>query len=751
MAESQVPVADKALKKLEDQLTCAVCLDDFKQPKMLNCFHVFCEQCLQRLVVQERQGQVSLRCPTCRRSTLLPSATSVSGLQSAFHVHHLLEIQDALKKMKEPKSVQCEKCKKVSRVATSFCRDCGQFICATCADVHANWDNLSSHEVVSVDQLQSEVSKHVPPKNVTFMCSKHKDQQLRLYCETCEDLICHDCTVRVHKGHQYDLISDTFEEHKADIKASLGPIGKQKSIVKDRLKGLNTRHCDVCEQRDRLKADIHREIQSFIDILRRREAELVNKLEQVAQAKLKKLEAQRDEMESILAHRDSCSSFVTESLRTGCEEEIVKMRKRVVEQIKEMTAEFNEDDLSPCEEANIAFRTLPIFIDECSQVGDVYLASVAAENCHATGKGLEVTEVNENVSVFVHALDQHKMPYTSNINEITCQLVSEMDTIRTSGEVRLVKDNQYEINYRPTVGGRHQLHIKIDGKHIKGSPFAVTVRRTIEKMGTPIKIITRLKDPWGVAVNKKGEIIVVETGADCVSIFSRSGEKLRSFGSSGIGQGQFILPRGVAVDDDGNILVADAGNNRIQKLSKDEKFITAVGIEGNKPLQFYIPSGIAIHPVSKKVYVTESLNHRVQILNPDLTSHSKFGSKGSGSGQFNHPRGIAFDSEQNLYVGENRSGTRVQVFSSPGDHLQWLGKTKLNCPHDVAIDSNDTIYVCDTDNHQICIYNSQGELLRSFGTKGKLPGQFERPFGIAVDKSGLIYVSDRDNGRVQIF
>ena len=751
MAESQVPVADKALKKLEDQLTCAVCLDDFKQPKMLNCFHVFCEQCLQRLVVQKKQGQVSLRCPTCRRSTLLPSATSVSGLQSAFHVHHLLEIQDALKKMKEPKSVQCEKCKKVSRVATNFCRDCGQFICATCADVHANWDDFSSHEVVSVDQLQSEVSKHVPPKKVTFLCSKHKDQQLRLYCETCEDLICRDCTVRVHKGHQYDLIIDTFEEHKADIKASLGPIGKQKSIVKEKLKGLNACHCEVIEQRARLKADIHREIQSFIDKLKGREAELVDKLEQVVQAKLKNLEEQRDEMESILAHQDSCSSFVTESLRTSCEEEIVKMSKRVVEQIEEMTAEFNEDDLSPCEEANIAFRTSPIFIDECSQVGDVYLASVAAENCQATGKGLEVAEVNENVSLFVQALDQHKIPYTGYVNEITCELMSKMDTTRTNGKVRLVKDNQYEISYRPTSGGRHQLHIKIDGKHIKRSPFAVTVRRPIEKLGTPIKIITGLEWPSGVAVNKKGEITIAETIAHCVSIFSRSGEKLRSFGSYGCGQGQFFYPCGVAVDDDDNILVADSWNNRIQKFTEDGKFITAVGVEGNKPLQFKYPTGIAIHPVSKKVYVTESLNHRVQILNPDLTSHSMFGSKGSDKGQFDAPRGIAFDSGQNVYVGENRGDTIVQVFSSLGDHLRWLGETKLNYPHDVAIDSNDTIYICDTDNHQICVFNSQGELLRSFGTKGKLPGQFNRPCGLAVDKSGLIYVSDINNGRVQIF
>ena len=162
---------------------------------MLNCFHVFCKDCLQQLVVKDRQGQFSLPCPTCHRSTLIPSATSVSSLQTAFHVHHLFEIQDALEKMKEPQKVLCEKCKMVSHPATSFCRDCGQFICATCADVHANWEEISSHEVVSMDRFKGDVSKHVPPKRVTHFGSKHKDQELQLYCEACEELICHDCTI----------------------------------------------------------------------------------------------------------------------------------------------------------------------------------------------------------------------------------------------------------------------------------------------------------------------------------------------------------------------------------------------------------------------------------------------------------------------------------------------------------------------------------------------------------------------------
>ena len=750
MAESQA-VAKQALEKLEGQLTCAICLDAFKDPKMLNCFHVFCKDCLQRLVVTDRQEQLSLRCPTCRRSTLLPPATSVSGLQSAFHVHHLFEIQEALEKMKEPQKVQCEKCKKVSRPATSFCRDCGQFICTTCADVHANWDDFSSHEVVSMDQLKGDVAKHMPPRKVTHFCSKHKDQELRLYCETCGKLVCHDCTIRLHQGHQYDLISDTFEGHKADITASLEPVEKQMGVVSNKLKQLNSRCTEINEQRALVKANIHKEICGFIETLKRREVELVRQVDQQVEPKLKNLAEQRDEMETIHAQLGSCLSFVKESLRTGSQGEIVKMKKRVVKQIEEMTAEFNADALAPYEEANVGFATLPSFSDDCGQVGDVYVQVVAPEASYATGRGLQVAMVNEKATVSVFTLDHHGKPYVRNIDRMTCELTSENNAKITEGSIRRIKDNQYEINYCPISRGRHRLHIKFDDNHIKASPFTVTFGIPIKKLGTPVMTITGLSRPWGVAVNKKGEIIIAESNTHRVSVYSQAGEKLRSFGSRGSGEGQFACPRGVAIDDDGNILVADSYNNRIQKFSADGQFITAVGRFGANPLQFNCPAGIAIHPINKTVYVSDSSNHRVQILNPDLTVLRNFGSRGSGKGQFEQPRGIAFDSKQNMYVGENRRNTRIQVFTLEGVHLQWLGDTKLNNPFDVCIDSNDIVYICDTDNHRICIFDSSDTLLHSFGTQGKSPGQFNGPYGITIDKNGLLYVSDYYNGRVQIF
>ena len=153
-------VTKEALRKLEDQLTCGICLNSYTEPKLLQCFHVFCKRCMEQLVVQDWQG-LSLHCPSCRRSTLLPP-TGVSGLQTAFYLNHLFEVCDAIEKVKEPQKTQCEKCKK--HVATSFCHSCGQFICARCTETYQNWEEFSSHEVITLGQLEGYVAQIVPPR-----------------------------------------------------------------------------------------------------------------------------------------------------------------------------------------------------------------------------------------------------------------------------------------------------------------------------------------------------------------------------------------------------------------------------------------------------------------------------------------------------------------------------------------------------------------------------------------------------------
>ena len=429
----------------------------------------------------------------------------------------------------------------------------------------------------------------------------------------------------------------------------------------------------------------------------------------------------------------------------------MKMKKAVMKQIKEMTDNSNPDKLSPCEKTDVKFASSSDLAQACQQFGKVYVQKVSAKKCYATGKGLETAEPGERATAVLHIADHEGMPCTTPVETITCEVVSVATNTKTKCSMKNKKASQYEISYQLTSRGRHQLHIKVEGEHIKGSPFTVTVKLPVEKLGTPIKTITGVMGPWGLAVNQKGDIIVVGYSGNYISIFSQTGKKIRSFGSRGSEHGQFNSPRDVAVDDDGNILVADAGNKRIQKFTSDGKFMVAIGRD---TVELKNPVSINIHPDSKKIILSDYANRCLQILNPDLTFHSSFSNKG----QFYRPWNVAFDNAGNMYVGEQRSDNSacIQVFTAEGQFLRKFGNTgsgkgELNFPSSISIDRDKVVYVTDYCNHRVSMFTTEGVFLRSFGTKGNGHGQFDHISGMAIDKDGFFYISDFCNRRIQIF
>ena len=285
---------------------------------------------------------------------------------------------------------------------------------------------------------------------------------------------------------------------------------------------------------------------------------------------------------------------------------------------------------------------------------------------------------------------------------------------------------------------------------VKGVLEKFKERIQARKLGTPTLTIDGVKRPMGVAISR-GEVVVTDWDGHCVSVFRPSGERVRSFGTCGSGQGQLDYPSGIAVDSDGNILVADCCNHRIQKFSADGQFLAAVGTRGSSPLQFTFPTGVAVNKINNKVYVVEELNYRVQVLNSDLTFSSTFGTGGTGEGQFKRPQSVACDCSGTVYISD-RDNHRIQVFTADGKFLRMFGvwgegRRELNHPHGVAIDNDNMVYVTEW-NHRVSVFTSEGHFMTSFGRKGRGKGEFRFPADVAVE-DGVVYVCDTDNNRVQ--
>ena len=704
-------MAEKVVERVEEQLNCSICLDTYTDPKILQCFHVFCRQCLVPLGVRDQQGQLSLTCPTCRQVTPIP-ARGVAGLQSAFHINNLLEIlEDSAKKLENAPATPER---------------------ATPTDLN--------------------------PVNKASHCFVHEDKELELYCETCGELICLKCVTKSgkHHSHDYEELNVAFEKYKEEITSSLKPMEKQVTTIKNALALIEQCRGEISDQRAAIEDNIHVTFRRLREVLTGRETELIDHLHKTTQGKLKCLAAKRDQIETTLAQLDSCLHFMRESIKSGNERNVLIMKTNTVHEVKELTTPFQPDTLKPNTEADLVFSALADLTAMCQSYGQVFASSSPdPSKCHTTGKGLEVAVVGEKSTAILHAVSYEGKPFEEPIKSLECELVSEITGTRASSSVERRGQSQYEISYQPTIKGGHQLHIKVEGQHVRGSPSSVAVKSPVEILGISILTLGRVREPWGVAINQRGEVVVTESDEDCISVFSPNGEKLRSFGTHGSGQGQFKYPYGVAVDCDGNILVADGHNHRIQKFAAEGQFLAAVGTEGSGPLQFRCPTDIAFNTSNNKVYVAGNLNHHVQVLNSDLTFSSTFGKEGSGKGQFSYPRGIAFDSTGKVYVADTNNH-RIQVFTAEGKFLRMFGRRgqgrgELGRAYYVAVDTSGMVYVSDTGNNHVSVFTSEGQFVTSFGRMRREFGEFKYPRGIAVDSNGVVYVCDHVNNRIHVF
>ena len=230
--------------------------------------------------------------------------------------------------------------------------------------------------------------------------------------------------------------------------------------------------------------------------------------------------------------------------------------------------------------------------------------------------------------------------------------------------------SRYEVKHTPVSRGRHKLHVHVNDKEINGSPFTVTVYPDPKQLGHPVRTVTGLDAPYGIAFNNREEMIVSEWGAHRLSILDTRGQKIRTFGSRGDSPRQMIRPKRIATDDSGNIYVSS--DHKLQKFTSTGELIKCVGRKGGKEGEFDDPRGLTLR--DNLAYVSDRNNHSVQVFDLHLNFVRSIGSRGSGRGEFDQPLDVKFDTAGNMYVAELDNG-RVQVMDSSGRFI-WSRKTE---------------------------------------------------------------------------
>jgi tripartite motif-containing protein 71 len=198
--------------------------------------------------------------------------------------------------------------------------------------------------------------------------------------------------------------------------------------------------------------------------------------------------------------------------------------------------------------------------------------------------------------------------------------------------------------------------------------------------------------PFGVAVDdQRDHVYCSDEWTNTISVFDSSGKFIRKWGTSGSGDGELLRPAGLAVEKNGNVIVVDSGNNRLQVFTPEGKFIGKRGKAGSGEGEFNQPWGVTVDK-DGNIYVADWKNHRVQ----KLDANGRFLMQIGEYGTITPPEGAYAVTTYGPYV------------SAMGETVGYPKPDLLNHPTDVAVDTDGDIYITDWGNHRVCTFDPEG-------------------------------------------
>ena len=727
MAEAP-DVKEKGLEKLEEEITCPVCQEHFRDPKILPCLHYYCKECVRQLALRAGTNN-PFTCPECRKETVLPQ-NDPDQLPTAFFVNRMKEVHANMEKAQGKSEALCEMCSGAK--AEAFCRQCTYFICSDCVKSHSKMKVFAGHKVVTLQELKEGGAKEIPLKEAPPSMCKDHDEQLKIFCFDCNHLICRDCIIRDHAGHTFEFVKKSAPQYKKTLKESLAPLEKIQTNISAATKEVEKVEREVSEQHKAVAGTIERSFKQLQEILRKQEKQLLDRVSELKQQKLDNLGAQKKGFALATSEIQGLVEFVERSVENATDEEFMSLQQQVQEQIQEQCAKHEHIDLIPAEVANVGVRVACAegISDLCQKNAEVVVLRVDPTKCMAEGLGKEVAEVSKSAEFIVRTVYQNGQLCREK-QVVKAELKSLVTDSVIHANVTPTERGIYEIAYTPKIRGRHTLIVKVNNAQIAGSPFQVLAKIHPTQLGEPVRVVEGLMYPRGIALNSKQQLVVAEFGRKRVIVLDKEGKTVQTITCD-----RFSRPTGVAVDKGDNIYVSDWGTSSLLKFNKEGKLMKTVEQQGTRPGEFNNLGFIKI--INDKLYVCDNGNERVQILNTELEYVHSFGCHGHEDGR---PEDIAQDRAGNLYVTDTVNN-QVLVFDYRGQFLYSFRKKsaaseQLKFPCGICVGSDQFVYVCDCNNNCVSVFKTSGEFVTSFG-------QFSGPRGIVIDDDGFVYVSNSD-------
>uniref|UniRef100_A0A4W3HSE3 RING-type E3 ubiquitin transferase n=1 Tax=Callorhinchus milii TaxID=7868 RepID=A0A4W3HSE3_CALMI len=240
--------------------------------------------------------------------------------------------------------------------ARGFCVECLEWLCKTCIEAHQRVKFTKDHTV----RQKEDVSPAVCVSNQrALFCPVHRQEQLKLFCETCDRLTCRDCQLLEHKEHRYQFLEEAFNNQKVIIDTLTAKLQEKKNYIQYTATQIQNRINEVNENRKKVEQDIKVAVFTLMIEINKKGKALLQQLESVTKDRQTKLEQQQTEISGLSKQVEHVMNFAKWAISNGSSIALLYSKRLITFQLRYILRA--RCDASPVATSSVRFHCDPTF------------------------------------------------------------------------------------------------------------------------------------------------------------------------------------------------------------------------------------------------------------------------------------------------------------------------------------------------------------------------------------------------------
>ncbi|XP_022098489.1 RING finger protein nhl-1-like [Acanthaster planci] len=333
--------ASTVLNKIsKESLKCGLCQNFYFKPKIMDCVHTFCEDCLLKYRNMKYPKNTRIPCPVCGDETELPIG-GIQGLKSNLHLSGVVEemiLHDQLLGAKG-KKLECGGCDE-NKESVARCMDCDHFLCQGCVEAHKRFSMIKNHVIASLDELRTgKIELKSPARKKAPECENHPGEKIRCFCETCSELICLECAFLGHARPQHESVSirEAANRRRQSMRDFLPKTEEVVAEFQQVQKGLNTVKNDLKINAGDARKSVQELVASKIAELKRKEKSLLDEIDHIEKQRAQTMQQSEQQVASFISKARHSLEVARNAIETATDPDFLSLHPTVERDLQNLT------------------------------------------------------------------------------------------------------------------------------------------------------------------------------------------------------------------------------------------------------------------------------------------------------------------------------------------------------------------------------------------------------------------------------